>query len=244
MRIGLSLLALPLVPACLSVRGPVVEEAELDTSGEINLHWQIDSAENNYGFFFKRADSEDGPWERVSELIPGVGTTSNVHTFDWVDTGLVRGSDHWYQLYEVSYSGVEEMMGTISAHCRTVAEDIVHDRRKMLGEHVDSLGDAVTSPIVSGEWAAFLHPRRGETVALIADWRGWEENPLPLVRLAGTHWLVAEEPLTDLPTEGEYLFLVIGEGSPECRLDTHNPEQRTSAERDEAVSALPAWGDR
>jgi hypothetical protein len=240
-------LALPLTlmaMACLAP-GPRTQEDEAeapsDTIGEVRLHWQIDSAQDNYGFYLMRSESEDGPWVRVNErLIPGVGTTSEIHRFDYVDEGLVRGRDYWYQLYEVGMNGTEELMGTVQGHCRTLEEDVIHERREALGEEINALGDDLVLPHATGEWVVFLHPRVGQPVRLIGQWRGWEDDPVEMELLEGTQWMVAEEPLAELPTSGDlgYLFLVGEEASAEVRLDDHNERQHLDPQRGETVSVF------
>lgn len=131
------------------------EEASAeDRTGRITLRWQIDSAQDNYGFYLNRSESPDGPWERVQapgEVIPGVGTTSDVHNFEYIDEGLVRGRDYYYQLIEVSMTGAEadKTQGQpLRAHCRTVEEEIEHARRTALGEAIASAEIATVSPLV------------------------------------------------------------------------------------------------
>lgn len=233
---------LPLLAAValLAAGAPAQEPAspELDTSGSITLRWQIDSAEDNYGFYLERSESDSGPWTRVNEeLIPGVGTTADIHQFEYVDEGLVRGRDYWYRLHEVGYDGNSTLMGTIPAHCRTVEEDIVHERRKLLGQSVAAM-DQVISPIVSGEWVAFLHPRLGAPVRLIAEWSDWEESPIEMELLSGTQMWVTEEPVSRFAVgeDAAYLFLV-GEGaSAEPALDPGNPRTGHDESRGREVS--------
>jgi hypothetical protein len=213
---------------------------ETDSSGSIHLRWQIDSAEDNYGFYLERSDSEDGPWVRINEdLIPGVGTTSDIHRFEYIDERLVRGQDYWYRLHEVGYSGMTELMGTISTHCRTIEEDIVHERRRLLGLELVRR-DEITSPIISGEWVAFLHPRMGQPVELIGEWGDWEENPIEMELLSSTQLWVAEEPLSRFEAGQEvgYLFLV-GEGaSAEVASDPQNSRTARDEVRDRDVSVF------
>jgi hypothetical protein len=225
--------------------------------GKVNLHWQIDSAEDNFGFYLERSQATDpvecpichrphlkqaepaeGPWERVNEdLILGVGTTSEIHRFSYTDEGLERGKDFWYRLHEVSMAGVSALKGTVPAHCRTEEEQTARDRRSAMAGLFSEDAEAFTSPVASGEWLAFAHPLEGDApIHLIGDWRGWEESPLPLERVPGTFWSMVDEPLADLPLTIQYLFLVGEAGSTEHRPDPNNPLQEMDSARGERVS--------
>lgn len=232
-----------ILPLAAAAQEASPEAAAPDMTGKITLTWQIDSAQDNYGFFLMRGESEQGPWVRVNEdLIPGVGTTSDVHRFTYDDTGLERGRDFWYQLWEVSYSGQEVLKGTLRAHCRTVEEDIEQERRKGYAAAIDerALGRELTTPIASGEWVIFLHRRVAQPVRLIASWRGWEEDPVELALMPDSQLLIAEEPVTAFGATGEhtYLFLV-GEGaSAEAELDAFNAQRASEETRGETVSVF------
>jgi hypothetical protein len=245
-RHGLALALGALIATAVGANAQEAQPAspEPDTSGKITLQWQIDSAEDNYGFYLMRSESENGPWTRVNEaIIPGVGTTSDIHRFSYEDTGLVRGREYWYDLYEVSMSGQEVLKGTLQAHCRTTAEDIVHERQKSLAAEVEGMGDSLVTPLRRGEWVVFLYPRprRDEGVSLIGDWRGWEADPAKMELMPDSQLYIAEEPATAFPATQErfsYLFVVGGGVSAENHLDPTNAEQRMDDARGEQVSVF------
>jgi hypothetical protein len=250
----------PVRPPEATETSSAVSSPEAD--GVVQLHWQIDSAEDNFGFYLERngpfdplvcptchlphlrePDPHLGEWVRVNQrLIPGVGTTSEVHRFDYEDTGLVRGKDYLYNLYEVSMDGRDVLKGTVPAHCRTEEEQAFRERRANWTEilaDTDDTGETVTSPQISGEWVTFFYPReRTRTVHLIGDWMGWEENPLPLERVPDTFWLMVDVPLEGLPDSIEHLYLVGDPGSIEVHLDPGNPTQAHSESRGEIVSVF------
>ncbi|MBN1478233.1 hypothetical protein JXA47_15865 [Candidatus Sumerlaeota bacterium] len=250
--------------AAVSAEPEVSEEAEVSTAqslaeepAQIRLHWRIDSASDNYGFYLERSQPvpcelnpitgelsltpssspRDAVWTRVNEeLVPGVGTTADPHEFEYIDHEVGRGENRWYRLYEMDFSGNATLMGELFAHCRTVEEDIIRERQTALGEQVMAMGDDIETPLVTEDWVIFLHPRVDSLVHLIADWRGWE--PVEMRLLRGTHFLVHEEPRDQMPRVGHYLFLVGDDASAEAHVDSANPLAIEDPDRGETVSQI------
>jgi hypothetical protein len=239
--------------------GPGVAAAQslAEEPAQIRLHWRIDSANNNYGFYLERSQPvpyelnpitgelslrpssspPDAVWTRVNEeLIPGVGTTADPHEFEHIDYGVERGENHWYRLHEMDFSGNVTLMGELFARCRTVEEDIIRERQTALGEEVAAMGDDIETPLVTEDWVIFLHPRVDSLVHLIADWREWE--PVEMKLLRGTHFLVHEEPRDQMPSVGHYLFLVGDDASAETNADGANPLTADDSGRGEIVSQV------
>jgi hypothetical protein len=98
-----------LLPAIL------VEADETTNPGRITLRWRTASEQDNLGFNLYRSDSQDGPWTRINqELIPGQGTTSQVHQYEYVDQPVERFRPYYYYLESISTQGVaERYSGTI-----------------------------------------------------------------------------------------------------------------------------------
>jgi hypothetical protein len=258
--------ALMLLAACTGLMDTSVVSEETETLPDeisaaelpqIRLHWRIDSANDNYGFYLERsqpvpsdlnpitgelsirpsASPSDAVWTRVNEeLVPGVGTTADPHEFEHIDYEVERGENRWYRLYEMDFSGNTTLMGELFAHCRTVEEDIARERHTALGEEVLAMGDDLETPIVTEEWVIFLHPRVDSLVHLIADWRSWE--PVEMTLLRGTHFLVHEEPRDQMTSLGHYRFLVGDDPSAETRVDGNNPLVAEDPGRGETVSQV------
>ena len=83
--------------------------------GRITLKWRTASEQDNLGFNLYRADTAEGPWRRINEeLIPGQGTTSQVHQYEFVDQPVERFRYYYYYLENISTHGVaERYSGTI-----------------------------------------------------------------------------------------------------------------------------------
>jgi hypothetical protein len=91
---------------------PVPLAVELTTfeaiagDGEVTLHWRTESETNNDHFMlYKRvAGNEDFG---VLAQIPGQGTTSTPHEYEFVDRQVVNGVTYEYQISDVDINGVE-----------------------------------------------------------------------------------------------------------------------------------------
>lgn len=82
---------------------------------EVKLNWRTESERDNYGFYVKRSQSPEGPFERVNEkIIAGHGTTNSPSEYEYVDYDVDFGKTYYYSLYTVSYNGDEELLYTIA----------------------------------------------------------------------------------------------------------------------------------
>ncbi len=77
------------------------------TAGDrvVTLSWETRSELNNLGFqIYRRV--EDGEFVRIdSEMIPGAGTSEDLHSYRYVDRGLRNGATYSYQIAAVDFGG-------------------------------------------------------------------------------------------------------------------------------------------
>lgn len=67
------------------------------------LSWRTESEFNLAGFHVLRSTSPEGPFARVSTaLIPGHGTTSDLHEYQFIDSNVDWGKKYYYMLHEIS----------------------------------------------------------------------------------------------------------------------------------------------
>ncbi|MCI0407091.1 MAG: hypothetical protein L0191_00790, partial [Acidobacteria bacterium] len=82
----------------------------------VDLSWTTASELRNLGFHLYRAESEDGPYTRItSALIPGLGSSPTGQSYSYVDSGLVNGRPYFYKLEDVETTGKTELHGPVSA---------------------------------------------------------------------------------------------------------------------------------
>jgi|GEM_PF-2474869 len=73
--------------------------------GGVSLTWATASERENLGYHLYRADSADGPPQRITaDLIPGAGTGEG-RAYQWLDTAAEAGEIHYYWLEDVEYDG-------------------------------------------------------------------------------------------------------------------------------------------
>ena len=84
--------------------------------GEITLKWVTESEIENLGFNIYRSASSNVKFLIINdELIPGAGSSSRRHEYEYVDQDLTNGVTYWYRLEDVDYSGNTELHGPVSA---------------------------------------------------------------------------------------------------------------------------------
>ncbi|MGQ9560433.1 MAG: SdrD B-like domain-containing protein [Candidatus Oleimicrobiaceae bacterium] len=88
--------------------------------GKVLLSWQTESETENLGFHLFRAESERGPYARITrQLIPGAGTTSEKHAYTYEDTDVQEGITYYYRLADVDFRGAMRFHGPVSATVRS-----------------------------------------------------------------------------------------------------------------------------
>ena len=78
------------------------------------IKWITESELDNAGFNILRSETKDGGFKIVNpQLIQGAGTTSERHTYTWTDTTAKPNVVYYYQIEDISYSGVREQLATV-----------------------------------------------------------------------------------------------------------------------------------
>lgn len=101
----------PPAPAGSAAETPAPEEQREPGSGKIanTLKWSTASEVDNFGFDIYRAESEDGPFERVNpEPIAGRGTTDDPTFYQYVDDTIEPGKAYFYYIESISLSNERE----------------------------------------------------------------------------------------------------------------------------------------
>ena len=77
------------------------------------IKWTTESELENAGFNVLRSDTKTGPFTVVNpRMLQGAGTTSERHTYQYVDTTAKAGHIYYYRLEEVSFAGVHQPLAT------------------------------------------------------------------------------------------------------------------------------------
>ena len=86
---------------------------ELTDAGVI-IKWTTESELNNAGFNILRSETKDGEFKVVNpQLIQGAGTTSERHTYTWVDATAKPNVAYYYQIEDISHAGVRKKLATV-----------------------------------------------------------------------------------------------------------------------------------
>jgi hypothetical protein len=85
-------------------------------NGQVTLRWTTESEINNLGFNIYRSTKSNGQFSIINDqLIPGAGTSSNRHEYEYMDENVKNGVTYWYKLEDVDYSGNAKIHGPVSA---------------------------------------------------------------------------------------------------------------------------------
>ena len=98
------------LPVQLSSFRPVRDKA----TGHVAIRWITQSELNNAGFNILRSAARVGPYEVVNlkGMIPGHGTTSEKHVYEWKDTTAKPNVVYYYQIEDVSLDGNRTRLAT------------------------------------------------------------------------------------------------------------------------------------
>lgn len=101
----------PAEPVAAAPSAPEVEEPEHRPN---TLRWTTASEVDNFGFDVYRGDSEEGPFERMTERpIPGAGTTDLTSEYSWQDMTNDPYKTYYYYVESISLQGVREQFTPI-----------------------------------------------------------------------------------------------------------------------------------
>ncbi len=82
--------------------------------GDVVINWTTEAELNNAGFNILRSETPKGPFEPINaKLIPSAGSADTQHTYKWIDTTAKRGTDYYYQIEDLSFSGKRNQLATI-----------------------------------------------------------------------------------------------------------------------------------
>jgi hypothetical protein len=91
----------------------------------IEIRWSTESEINTIGFWIGRAESPEGPFERVNGvLIPGSGTGSSRKSYSFIDRNIGAGKSYWYRLEEQDGNGDLNGLGTVEAPLSDISRRI------------------------------------------------------------------------------------------------------------------------
>ena len=98
------------LPVSLSSFRPVRDEA----TGHVVVRWVTQSELNNAGFNILRSETKTGEFKvvNVKGIVPGHGTTSEKHVYEWTDTTAKPNVVYYYQIEDVSLNGERTTLTT------------------------------------------------------------------------------------------------------------------------------------
>ncbi len=98
------------LPVSLSSFRPARDKA----TGEVVIRWVTESELNNAGFNILRSETKTGEFKVVNfkGIIPGHGTTSEKHVYEWKDTTAKPNVVYYYQIEDVSLDGKRTRLAT------------------------------------------------------------------------------------------------------------------------------------
>ena len=71
---------------------------------DVTVQWSTASETNNYGFYVERLGSSASSWSTVSRLVPGAGTSLQLHHYSFVDQSVSSGT-YYYRIRQVDLDG-------------------------------------------------------------------------------------------------------------------------------------------
>lgn len=100
-------LAAPLLPAGSACGNQAKVAPDLRVKN--TAHWTTASEENNFGYDVFRADSEKGPFVKLTKTpILGNGTTLETHNYEFADDTIDPCRDYWYYVESIATDGSRE----------------------------------------------------------------------------------------------------------------------------------------
>ena len=98
------------LPVSLSSFRPARDAA----TGAVVIRWITESELNNAGFNILRSETKNGEFTVVNlrGIIPGHGTTSEKHVYEWTDTTAKPNVVYYYQIEDVSFDGQRTTLRT------------------------------------------------------------------------------------------------------------------------------------
>jgi len=80
----------------------------------VRLQWTTASETENLGFYIYRANEKEGFYFPVNpQLIPGAGTSSAEHRYQFLDEQIIPGQEYFYKIADIDYAGQISWHGPI-----------------------------------------------------------------------------------------------------------------------------------
>ena len=98
------------LPVALSSFRPVRIE-----TGEVLIRWTTASELNNAGFNIRRSENPQDGFTLINlrGIIPGNGTSSERHDYQWTDTTAAPNVVYYYRIEDVSFKGTRQTLATV-----------------------------------------------------------------------------------------------------------------------------------
>lgn len=110
----LAVLALLLAGAVPALAEDAADDGESPKTYRNYLRWTTASEEENFGFDVYRSESEDGPFERLTDKpILGAGTTNEPSKYEFVDEAVDPYTTYYYYVESITMTGERERFSPI-----------------------------------------------------------------------------------------------------------------------------------
>ena len=74
--------------------------------GKVTITWGTESEQECYGYYVWRAETQEGPFEKVNaKMVPGGGTTHVPRRYRVVDQPLPMGATYYYKVEQIDLTG-------------------------------------------------------------------------------------------------------------------------------------------
>ncbi|MBZ0114397.1 MAG: hypothetical protein K8J08_18185 [Thermoanaerobaculia bacterium] len=92
-----------------SMESPAEDAGTDEKPLDNRLKWSTASEVDNFGYHIYRADTEDGPFERLTEdPMPGAGTTDEPSYYEFIDDAIDPTRDYYYYVESLAMDGTRE----------------------------------------------------------------------------------------------------------------------------------------
>lgn len=84
-------------------------------TGEVLIRWATESELDNAGFNILRSENREEGFTviNLTGIIPGQGTSSERHDYQWVDTTAAPNVVYYYRIEDVSFEGIRQTLATV-----------------------------------------------------------------------------------------------------------------------------------
>ena len=84
-------------------------------TGEVLIKWRTESELDNAGFNILRSETRENTFTviNVKGIIPGQGTSSEMHTYAYTDTTAKPDVIYYYRIEDVSFNGARQTLATV-----------------------------------------------------------------------------------------------------------------------------------